>query len=141
MLLVPDNDRYRVRMVVDTLIRSDGSVSIDLGEQETAVASVQDAQGRVVTAVHREVIGGNQTQASGYLRMHDNHGNVVAEFGGTGSVYLSELAPVDLAFVSPTDLLVISSGGTALAVHHVCLQQARQRYNRSIVSSWAIVSV
>ncbi len=38
-----------VRTTVDSIVVGDGSVAIDLGENETTIASVEDGTGRMIT--------------------------------------------------------------------------------------------
>jgi uncharacterized delta-60 repeat protein len=114
--LLPDDGEYQARTQVESIVAGNGSVTIDLGQNETAVASIEDAQGRTITAVYREVIGGATGTSAGYLVAHLPNGSVDTTFGNNGIVHISSHVPSDLGVDSLNRLVVAARVGTSLSL-------------------------
>jgi ELWxxDGT repeat protein len=116
---LPDNGLYRVRTKVDNIAQGDAAVALDLGDLETAVASVVDPQGRTIVAVYRQVTGEGRQSDAGYLIRLDAQGQLDPSFGIGGRALISGRKPDALRQLDSGEFLVVSSDEHSISVLRV----------------------
>ncbi len=113
---VPDDGQYEVRTTVRSVLGGGSKVAIDLGQNETIIASVVDANGRTITALSRDLLGGGAGTAGGFLIAHLANGQIDRSFGVNGTVSLDRYFPTDLQIDASGRIVVATAIGSSSIV-------------------------